>query len=227
MDKQENSKTEEMKCADQTVNIEEPEAKKTSVAHRVFSIVGIVITAIILPILILNIVFLVESYMYPDEVPGVFGITPMVVVTDSMDPTISAGDMIVDKKVEPETIKVGDIISFFDPTRRDHKVVMTHRVIAVYKASGELKFATKGDANNISDPIPVPAGNLVGVYRQTIPYLGSVVLFMKTPQGVFLTVILPILLIVAYDLIRKRIHEKKAEKRLALASAVEVKEKTV
>ena len=211
MDKQENLKIEELEGPDEERKDREDEAEKTSVLHRVLSIVGIVISALILPILILNIVFLVQSYLHPDEVPGIFGITPMVVVTDSMDPTIAAGDMIVDRKIDPADIKVGDIISFFDPTRVDNDVVITHRVMKIYEASGKRTFETKGDANNVTDPIPVSADKIVGIYRKTIPVIGEVVLFMKTPVGVFCTVILPILLIIAYDLIRKRIYEKRQE----------------
>lgn len=194
------------------------EKEKAPVLRKILSIIGVVISALALPVLIINLVFLVQSFLHPDEVPSVFGITPMVVVTESMKPTINGGDMIIDKKVNPEDVQVGDIISFFDPTRKDHDIVVTHRVKAVNRENGNITFRTKGDANSIVDPVEIPASELVGVYQKTIPVLGPVVLFMKTPIGVLVSVILPILAILTYDLIRRKKEEervKQMEKELS------------
>lgn len=189
----------------------EKENEKAPALRRTLSVTGVVICALILPILVLNIAFLVMSFVYPDEVPGIFGITPMVVVTDSMSPTIRGGDMIVDRKVAPENVSVGDIISFFDPADPENKIVMTHRVVSVRMAPDGYRWTTKGDANNVEDPYEVPESKLVGVYRLKIPIIGEVVLFMRTPLGIFVSVILPILSLVTYDLIRRRIDEKNRE----------------
>ena len=71
---------------------------------------------------------------------------------------------------------------------------------------------TKGDANNIEDMQPVPAENLVGIYRSRIPGLGNVAMFMQTTQGLILCVICPIILLVAYDMIRRRLYEQENQK---------------
>ena len=195
------------------------EQKKQGAARKILAAAGIIVCVFLLPILTLNLIFLVQSFLRPDEVPGIFGITPMVVVTDSMSPTIKGGDMVIDRKTAPEDVKVGDIISFFDPTNARNEIVITHRVVRIEEENGSYRYFTKGDANNTEDGVPVPDSRLVGVYRVTIPLLGKIVLFMRTPAGILLTVILPIIGVTAYGLVRRRKWEKEQKKALAAAEA--------
>lgn len=54
----------------------------------------------------------------------------------------------------------------------------------------------------------MPAQNLVGVYRSRIPGAGNIAMFMRTTQGLIVCVVCPILLLVDYDIIRRRMYEK-------------------
>ena len=66
------------------------EQKQRVTLRKVLSVIGVILCLLILPILIINVVLIIESYVRPKEVPSLFGITPMVVVTDSMSvPTMS------------------------------------------------------------------------------------------------------------------------------------------
>ncbi len=179
------------------------------VCRRGVTIVGIVICGFVLPILVVNLILLAKSIFEPEEVPRFLGLSPMIVVTNSMDPAISAGDMIIVRREDPDLINVGDVISFYNPQNIEKKGVITHRVIGIEEeADGTRTFTTKGDANNTPDPVPVPEERLVGVYKESIPYLGNVALFMKTPGGMLLCVVLPLCLIMLYDMILRQIREK-------------------
>ena len=46
------------------------------------------------------------------NVANLFGYTPLVVKSDSMAPVFETGDLILIKKCDPSTLKVGDIICF-------------------------------------------------------------------------------------------------------------------
>lgn len=132
----------------------------------------------------------------------------MIVLTDSMYPEIQSGDLIVCHTEDAENVKEGDIISFFDPAGNETSVV-THRVAEVTTdEDGNLAWITKGDANNANDDTIVPAKNLVGVYQHRFSGLGNVAMFMQTTQGLIICVICPIILLVAYDVIRRRAYEK-------------------
>lgn len=175
--------------------------------QKLLTILGAVLCVILVPILIINLTLIVKSYTNTEEVPSIGGHFPMIVLTDSMYPEIASGDLILCVTVEPEDVKVGDVISFFDPMGSGTAVV-THRVLEIMEQNGELSFRTKGDNNNAEDQVLVPQDKLVGIYRSRIPALGNVAMFMQTTPGLILCVVCPVLLLVGFDMLRRKKYEK-------------------
>ena len=66
------------------------------------------------------------------------------IISPSMEPEYSVGDLIYVKKVDPATIKEGDVITFLV---NEDLVVGTHRVVRV--DAENQRFYTKGDANDV------------------------------------------------------------------------------
>ena len=89
--------------------------EKGNLTHNILTVVGTVLCVILVPILIINITLIIKSFTNKDEVPSVGGIFPLIVLTDSMYPEIESGDLIINKTIDPEDVKNGDVISFFDP----------------------------------------------------------------------------------------------------------------
>lgn len=184
------------------------EKTKSSVIHKVFTVIGTILCIVLIPILIVNMTLIVKSYTNRDAVPSLGGYLPLIVLTDSMYPVIESGDLIICRTAEPESIAVDDVIAFFDPAGNGQSVV-THRVVEVVTGEdGSLAFRTRGDNNNTDDKALVPAENLVGVYRSRIGGAGNVAMFMQSTTGLVVCVVLPIVLLVAYDVIRRRSYEK-------------------
>lgn len=181
--------------------------KTTDPKQKLLTIIGTILCVILLPILIINLTLIAKSYINKDEVPSLGGVFPMIVLTDSMYPQIKSGDLIICNTTEAEDIIEGDVISFFDPMGSGTAVV-THRVLEVIDEDGELSFRTKGDNNNAEDQVLVPADNLVGIYRSRIPALGNVAMFMQTTPGLIVCVVCPVLLLVGFDMLRRRKYEK-------------------
>lgn len=185
--------------------------KKTKSNHSpsqtILSVLGTVLCLILAPILILNVSLIIRSFTAPDEVPRVGKWLPLVVMTDSMYPEIHSGDLIICQVKDAEEVQVRDVISFFDPAGNGTSVV-THRVIEIKNEDGRIAFITQGDANNTADARPVPAEKLVGVYHTRIAGVGNVIMFMQTTQGLLLCVVLPIVLLMGYDMLRRRKFEK-------------------
>ena len=176
--------------------------------HKTLTIIGIVLCVILIPILIINCTLIIKSYINKDEVPDFGGVMPLIVLTDSMYPDIKSGDIIVSKTVDANEVNVGDVISFFDPAGNGQSVV-THKVIDKYDVDGKLFFKTKGINNNTEDTLPVPADKLVGKYTDVrIPLAGHVAIFMQTVPGLIVCVILPILIFVGYDILRRKKYDK-------------------
>lgn len=183
------------------------EKEQNTMRHKLFSIIGAILCIILIPILIINITLIVKSYTNQDEVPSIGGYLPLIVLTDSMYPEIESGDLIICHTVKAEEVEVGDVIAFFDPAGNGTSIV-THRVIEVIEENGIYQFRTKGDNNNTEDKDLVPGENLVGEYRSRIGGAGNVALFMQSTTGLIVCVVLPIILLIAYDMIRRRMYEK-------------------
>lgn len=162
-------------------------------------ILFIVLLIILLPILLVNLVIMFKAITNKDEVPGIFGIKPMIVMTNSMHPEIEAGDLILIKDVNTSTLKVGDIISF----RESDRTVTTHRIIKINTTNDTKEFTTKGDNNNTPDKDSVKESNVEGIFIKRIPYLGSYINYIQTPAGIAIISLSTILICLVIALVSK------------------------
>lgn len=193
--------------------------EKSSGHSKGLTIFGIILCVILVPILVVNVTMIIKSYTNPDEYPSFAGYNLMIVLSPSMEDTIMTGDLIVVKNADAQDIKGessegaqdGDIISFFDPDSSKQSV-LTHRCKKVEDTDGAISFITKGDNNNASDPTPCPAENLIGTYITRIPGAGNVAMWLQTTPGLIVCVAVPIVLLVAYDLIMKKRYDKSKKK---------------
>ena len=183
------------------------EKQQASPLHKVLTVIGTVLCIILIPILIINSTLNIKSFT-TEEVPSVAGKLPLIVLTDSMYPVIQSGDLIICSTAQPEEIEAGDVIAFFDPAGNGTTIV-THRVLEVTELDGRTAWRTKGDNNNTEDRLLVTGEKLVAVYEGTrLAGFGNVALFMQTTPGLIVCVVCPILLLVGYDMIRRRMYEK-------------------
>lgn len=182
--------------------------EKSTTTHKVLTVIGTVLCIVLIPILLINLTLIAKSYMNKDEVPSIAGTLPLIVLTDSMYPAIHSGDLIICHTAEAEEIVVGDVIAFFDPAGNGTSIV-THRVVEVVMEDGAPQFRTRGDNNNTEDKLLVSGDDLVGVYQSRIAGAGHIAMFMQSTAGLIVCVVLPIILLVAYDMIRRRMYEKK------------------
>ena len=182
--------------------------EKSSQSNKILTVIGIIACVILVPILVINLTLIAKSFLNKDQVPNVAGKLPLIVLTDSMYPEIESGDLIICKTEKPENIRVGDVISFFDPAGNGTSIV-THRVMEVTEQGGQLAWRTKGDNNNTEDRLLVTEDKLVAIWHGTrLPGFGNVALFMQTTPGLLICCVCPILLLVGYDLLRRKKLEK-------------------
>lgn len=185
-----------------------------SKSQKVLTIIGIVLCVILIPMLIVNCTLIIKSFVNEDEVPDFAGVVPLIVLTDSMYPDIKSGDLILTKTADADEIEVGDVISFTDPAGNGTSIV-THMVIEKYEEDGITYFRTQGinnknnDGELVADKLPVSEDKLIGEYTGIrIGGAGKVALFMQTLPGLIICVVVPILLFVGYDVLRRRKHDK-------------------
>lgn len=113
------------------------------------------------------------------------------VLSGSMEPTIGTGSMIF---VRPKPFyEVGDIITVKSSTS---DINVTHRVIAVTETPQGREYTTKGDANDVEDKEFAKQENIIGNVRFSVPFLGYLATFAKSPLGFVLIIVVPATIIV-------------------------------
>ena len=129
-----------------------------------------------------------------NQMPMPFGYGASVVLSGSMEPEFSKGDLIV--VAEADSYSERDIVVFQD----GHSLVV-HRIIEI---DGE-KIITQGDANNVPDE-PIEASAIKGKVLFHVDKLGAIVSFFKTPVGTVLLIVAAVALV---EIPRRR--EKEAD----------------
>lgn len=160
----------------------------------------------ILTSLILVILVILAAILF---LPKLLGMTPLAVLSGSMEPTYHVGSLIYVKDANPQDVQVGDPITF----KISDDTMVTHRVVAV-DTEAQI-FQTKGDANDNVDGGAVAYENLVGKPVFTIPYMGYLAVYANTTTGmiVMVTVILVILILTFLpDFLMKGDDEEEAKK---------------
>ena len=140
-------------------------------------------------------------------IPTLFGYHNFTVMSGSMEPTIHTGDVVIDQRISPLDAKVGDIVTFQDPT--DHSKLITHRVRSITAKGGEVTFKTKGDAVNSVQTWSVPENGHIGRVVAHLWHLGYLLWWVSRPWGRMLLVVIPVLLLGIYEI--RRIWSKDGE----------------
>lgn len=156
-------------------------------------IIKCVVGALVLLIAAVSVYSLIRRNVYNDEMPKIFGFASATVVSGSMEPTISVGDMVIIKS--QSEYEEGDIITFYDSSAGEY---VTHRIITV---STDGQYVTQGDANNVADKFPVTNSAVVGKVVLTIAGAGAVISFFQSPAGLLVIIAVGVVIWLLPDLI--------------------------
>lgn len=110
--------------------------------------------------------------------PTFIDVHPYVVITGSMEPTITPGTLVyIDESQEKSSYQPGQIIAF-NEEGFDYPIV--HRVQSV----GDGFYITKGDANTGTETVPF--SDVLGDQVWKFPYFGTVVIKAMDYKGMFI-----------------------------------------
>ncbi len=129
--------------------------------------------------------------------PLAFGARPYTVLTGSMEPAISPGDVVVAERIDPPEARAGDIMMFRDPA--DQERTITHRVRHVRRVGDHFWFVTRGDANNHGERWRIAADGQLGRVLYVVPAVGHVAV-VAGRIGPELPLTIGILLLVANEM---------------------------
>jgi signal peptidase len=174
------------------------EDKNISKGSKAISVVrSIFIYLLALAIIIAAILFAVNKS--PQK--SLFGYRYYTVLTPSMEPELSVGDLVIVKLCDSDEIAVSDVITFNPSSETD--AYLTHRVtecLPDYQGTGVTCFRTKGDANDTEDAFLLDSSRLIGKVSFHIPKLGYIIRFVQLKW--YFVVPLVIMIFVFFELMR-------------------------
>ena len=192
------------------------------------TIVLIVLSVLLLPVLIVNLTLIVKGSLNKDVPPDVFGIAPLTVVSGSMqgdnEDSFDIGalifvDLLSDE--EKDALEIGDVVTY-----KTGDIYVTHRIQSIDRGEGGeiVTLVTQGDANSMDDG-DVPIADVVGKLIGSVEGLGNFALFLQTPAGILVFVGIPVLAYAAFELIQTALQNKRV--RQSEASAIRDKDEEI
>ena len=157
--------------------------EKKQLKNKWKSALRIALLALLAVIVGVNVYTLNASHLTGNTVPMPFGVGSAVVLSGSMEPEISVGDLLI--ITEAQSYQVGDVVVF-----QDGRSSVTHRIVSI----SEDKVVTRGDANNTEDA-PITLEQIKGKVTMVIPLIGYAINLIKTPVGTICVLALAVFLL--------------------------------
>ena len=150
----------------------------------------------------------VVSLRFLGESTSIFGYSFYYVLTESMEPEIMAGEIIVGEEIEPENLKVGDVVTYMGREGALLDKVITHKIILIEDGI----ITTQGVANITPDP-PIEASQIMSKYVTTVPLAGKLFSLINSRFGfiAFIAIPLGLLIVNEVSIIVKAFKEDKEE----------------
>ncbi len=204
--------------------------KKHNKVLRGFSIFGVLLLIAILIVLTVNALLT----MFMDDYYTTFGSYRLFsIVSDSMEPTIPKGSMIVGKKPtsvgeikvsSSSTARDGTVITFKTKNANGESILLTHRVVGKSTdKNGKVTFTTRGDNAKGVDGVHPAFEDIVGIYTgKKCGFFGSLFGFFASPLGASVLIFFMFIVVVAWITIGyvNRMEDRKALERAAFKKSV-------
>ena len=162
---------------------------------------------ILLVVMIYNFILVAISCMNKISPISIFGYKAYIITTNSMEPNIHSGDIVIEKKYSESDLNIGDVVTF-----EQNGENITHRISDIEEDNSEKKYITKGDNNNIEDSQKITYDEIQGKEVIQIPYLGKMIQILNN-EIVFLIVILILLILYFCKIQMKEKIENRREKK--------------
>lgn len=171
------------------------------IVNRIMKIISSAIFVVLVLLIILIVFYIVRvNFLASNDKLGEVKINFYTILTQSMYPTIKAGDVVITYKEDNNKYNDGDVITFV--SEQNGGITITHRVDEVYNVNDSYSYKTKGDNNNAPDNEITSGDNVLGKVVVKIPKVGYIQQFLVSKTGWIVAVILPCLGIVIYDILK-------------------------
>lgn len=178
------------------------------ILKRIFKIIYLIIKTAAIAFISIFVAFVLIQRFTNNEF-SVAGYRMFSIVSESMAPKYTVGDIIIIKDVDVSTLKKGDDITYYGKSGSYNGKTITHRVLAIEKNSaGKYLIQTKG-VNNISlDPI-IEGDQVIGKVTMKVKSLSFINKTIQTTEGFFLCIFIPLVIIIGSELITSGVERYK------------------
>lgn len=139
---------------------------------------------VIFVILIIDIVY--QKYIKKSSSIDVFGFKIYTILTGSMEPEYNIGDLIIERPINQEDIKVGTVVTY----KINERNTVTHRVVEIVEEDGKTLYRTQGDNNNAPDSDLVSFNQINGSIIFKINKVGKIVTEFTSGIGIVVVIML-------------------------------------
>lgn len=162
----------------------------------------VLLTVLLAFLLLCNLYLMIMNGIMGVDHPTIFGYSTAVVASGSMEPALSIDDLVLNHT--EDSYGEGDIITF-----QNGDSLTTHRIVEVTDEG----YVTQGDANNIVDLDVIPIKVVVGRVVCAIPYVGSVLAFLKSSLGMVILIFTGLCIIEFPFFLQRRREQTDGEER--------------
>lgn len=99
----------------------------------------------------------------------------LVIATDSMTGELNRGDAAIFERYDDQPLEEGQVIVF-----EKDKSMIVHRLVDIEYINGQIRYYTKGDANEDNDAGYITRASIVGLVDYKVPYIGFPTLWMRS-----------------------------------------------
>ena len=144
---------------------------------------------LMIPIIIINTIFIVQIYILKEEVPNICGYFPLISLEEEASIRIEKGDFIICRKFDDDDldnideIMKGKLVTHFADDSRSTMCIAPFRSV-----DGNDAMLLSPRNQQI---YKLPVDEVVGEYRFSIPLLGYVIYFLSTIPGFLICVVAP------------------------------------
>ncbi len=155
---------------------------------------------IICVIVLVLLIFVLAMQRFSNNKIAIGGFRVFNVVTTSMVPEYVVGDVVVVKDVDPDTLKLGDDITYLGKEDSFANRVVTHRLIRIEETTVGKRFHTQGIANPTEDPT-ITADQIYGKVVYKCIVISALAKLMNNMTLFYVVVFIPLAILIVMQII--------------------------
>ena len=142
---------------------------------------------ILAPLVFITIRIVLINLTQPNIIPDIFGYKIFMIFDDSMDESIKYGDLVITRNINPQNLKVNDLMAFRNAmnTVTIKRINYINKIEEFDKDTNENKtkkiFSMNVSENATSDIKSVSEENVEGLLVYKISKLGIIIYFIQQP----------------------------------------------